>query len=286
MRRLTGLLLIVRAFAPLLMVLTIYWGYTQVAASFRAAMAPAQAIEQEIAALGAAIENARGYFDTARVNAEAAIATIQNFSVPNLLPNLTASLTIPSLSIPSVTVPIVPTLNVVWSSATGSVSRTIDGACRTVFDFFGIGSLVCDPVKTVTESLSFQYPSNLQFGTTNYTINFPNIPSFTIPTPPFFGTIASQLEGVFSAFDGIFGIFDETLTRFNTLGLNVRAIPERISAIGDAGQQMINNLSAVVSARAGLVSAALLATAVLLFIYFSAGFIRDVVRGLRLLFGG
>ena len=36
MRRLSGMLLIVRAFAPLLMVLTIYWGYTQMIDSFRA----------------------------------------------------------------------------------------------------------------------------------------------------------------------------------------------------------------------------------------------------------
>jgi hypothetical protein len=286
MRRLLGLFLLVRAFAPLLMLLTIYWGYTQVIDSFRAALNPVQTIRAEINELGETVETARTQFESARANAEASIAAIRSFSVPNLLPNLTGLLTIPALTIPDLSVPIVPTVAVTFSDTTGSISRTIDGACRTVFDFFGIGDLVCDAARTVTESVNIRYPSGITFGTTNFTIDFPTIPSFTIPMPPLFNTITSGLEGVFSSFDNIFGVFDETLARINTLGQEVRTLPDSLNTITQSGQQIINRLREVVAQRAGLVSVALLAALVLLVIYVSTGFVQQVQRGLRLLFGG
>ncbi len=286
MSRLSGLLILVRAFAPLLMVLTIYWGYTRMIDSFRAALSPVQVMEDEIAALGETVETAREQFDTARTHAEAAVATLQEFSVPNLLPDLSNLLSIPALNIPDLSVPIVPTVTVRFTNATGSISRTIDGACRTVFDFFGIGDLVCDPVQTVTESVNIRYPSGITFGTTNFTIDFPTIPSFTIPTPPFFNTIANSLEGVFSSFDNIFGIFDETLASINALGQEIRAVPDSINTIAQSGQQMLDDLRSSMAQRAGLVSIALIVVAVLLVYTFATGFIQQVLRGLRLLFGG
>lgn len=286
MRRFSGLLILVRAFTPLLMVLTIYWGYTQMIDSFRAALAPVQVMEAEIVALGETVQTARAQFDTARNHAEAAIAVIQSFRVPDLLPNLTANLTIPSLSIPDVTVPIVPTVTVVFSNATGSITRVIEGACRTVFDFLGIPSIICDAARTVTEAFNFSYPSGLQFGTANFTIDFPNIPSFTIPTPTFFNNIANSLEGIFSSFDNIFGAFDQTLARINALGQELSAIPESFNTIGQSGQQMIDNLHEVIAERTALAGTALLVALILLVIHFGAGFVQDVLRGLRLLSGG
>jgi hypothetical protein len=286
MRRIYGLLLIVRAFAPLLMVLTIYWGYTRMIDSIQAALSPVESIRIEIAELGETFETARTQFDTARTHAEAAIATIQGFRVPNLLPNLSNLITIPGISIPDLNVPIVPTITVNFSDTTGSISRTIEGACRTVFDFFGIGDLVCDPARTVTESINIRYPSGLTFSTTNYRIVFPDIPSFTIPTPPLLNTIASGLEGVFSEFDTIFGMFDQTLARINALGQAVSTLPENFNTIAQSSQQLIDNLRSVIAERAVIVGIAFVVVLILLVIRASAGFVEQVQRGLRLLFGG
>lgn len=286
MRRLLGLFLLMRAFAPLLMVLTIYWGYNQINVSFRAALHPLSSIQSEITALSETIETARTQFDTARADAEAAIATIQAFSVPNLLPDLSNLLTIPALPLPDRIVPIVPTVTVVFSNTTGSISRTIEGACRTVFDFLGIGELVCDPVRTVTESINIRYPSGLTFGTTNFTIDFPNIPSFNIPIPSELSTLTTGLESVFASFDTIFGVFDQTLVRINTLGLEVRELPESISSIAQSSKQLVDGVRGAIAERFGLVRLALLGVLVLLVIYASTGFVQQVQRGLRLLFGG
>ena len=286
MRRLSGLLLIVQAFAPLLMVLTIYWGYTRMIESFRAALSPVQSIQTEIAEFGETVETARTQFENARTNAEAAIAAIQGFSVPNLLPNLSNLVSIPTIPIPDLHIPIVPTVTVNFSDTTGSISRTIEGACRTVFDFFGIGDLVCDAARTVTESINIRYPSGLTFGTTSYTIDFPDIPSFNIPIPPLLNTITSGLEGVFAEFDNIFGVFDQTLARINALGQEISTLPENFNTITQSSQQIINNLRGVIAERASLVGFALVVVLILLVIYISTGFVQQVLHGLRLLFGG
>ncbi|MBZ0303942.1 MAG: hypothetical protein K8J31_29660, partial [Anaerolineae bacterium] len=131
MRRLTGLLLIVRTLAPVLAVLILYWGYTRIIDDFQIAMRPIQSIENEMSALGATIDSAREQFDAAREQVENAVQVVQGFRVPDILPNLSANLSIPSIEIPSISVPVLPTVSVRFSSATGSVSRTIEGACRT-----------------------------------------------------------------------------------------------------------------------------------------------------------
>ena len=286
MRRLSGLLLIIRALAPVLAVLTLYWGVTQVAGSFRGVLAPVRAMEAEVAALGETIDTARQQFDEARGDVEATMAALPSFRVPDLLPNLPSNLSIPALNIPNLTVPIVPTINVQFTNATASVSRVIDGACRTVFDFFGIGNLVCDPAKTVFDSLSFSYPSRISFGTRNYVINFPRIPGFTIPMPSFFNTLSDGLKAIFQPIDSIFDQFDSIFAQANALGQKVSDLPDNLSGIASAGQQLFADLQRVGLQRGGLVTLAAIALGVLAVIYVVAGTLDDFFRGLRLLFGG
>ncbi len=182
-------------------------------------------------------------------------------------------------------VPILPTLSVTFTNATGSISRTVGGACRTVFDFFGIGDLVCDPVETITESLSFSYPSGLSIGVTSYTIDFPTIPAFTVPMPSFFSTLASGLEGIFSGFNSVFEDIEQTFTQLTDLGQQLSVLPENITAIGESGQQMLSNLTRLIVERTGLVTLAVIVIVALLVIYFVTGALADLMRGLRLLLG-
>ena len=286
MRRLTGLLLVLRALAPVLAVLTLYWGGMQVAGSFQGAMKPMQAIETEMMALGATIDTARVQFEAAQDDVETALAALPNFRIPNLLPNLPANLSIPALDIPNLTVPIVPTISVEFTNATATVSRVIDGACRTVFDLIGIGSLVCDPAQTVFDSLSFRYPSGISIGTRSYTINFPQLPAFTIPMPSFFNTLSSSLADVFRPIDHIFDQFDSILAQANTLGQKVSDLPDNLEGIASAGQQLVANLQQVFEQRRGLVMLAALLLGGLAVIYVIAGTLDDLLRGLRLLFSG
>ncbi len=285
MRRLSGLLLIIRALTPILIVLTLYWGYTRVAADIQTALAPMAQIESEVAALGATIGTARDQFDAAREDVETAVAQIQNFSVPDFLPDLPSNLSIPSLDIPTVNLPIVPTVNVGFTNATGTVSRTIEGACRTVFDFFGIGSLVCDPVRTVTDSVQIRYPSSISFGTQNFRINFPAIPGFTLPVPDVMGTIAAGLNSVFDEFTSIFNVFEGSLKAVTALGERISVLPDNFGAISAAGQDIVTNLTSVFQARSGLIMVAILVVLALLIIYFGVGFLDDLGRGFGMLLG-
>lgn len=286
MSRLSGLLLMIRALAPVLAVGIIYWGYTRMIGDFQSAISlPLSRIEAEMAALGETINTAQTQFEVVRADVEDAVQVIQGFQIPDLLPNLSSVLTIPSITIPDLDVPILPTLQVNFTNATGSISRTIEGACRTVFDFFGIGNLVCDPVKTITESLSFSYPSGLSIGVTTYRIDFPTIPSFTVSMPAFFGSVASGLEGIFAGFNSVFEDIEQTFSRLNALGQQINLLPANFTVIGESGQQMLNNLTRVVVERAGLVTVALLAAAALIVVYYVTGALRDLLRGLRLLVG-
>jgi len=285
MRRLGGLLLIIRAFAPVLALLTLYWGYTRVVGDFQAALAPVQQIESEISALGETIDSARGQFDIVKSDVEAAIVQLQTFRVPDLLPDLSLNLTIPDINIPDLAVPIVPTVSVDFTNATGSISRTIDGVCRTVLDFLGIGNLICDPVKTVTESLNFSYPSGIRFGTTRFTLDFPSIPSFNIAVPPFFNTVADQIEGLFSGFKAIFNLFDSTFAAINSLGLKVRDLPDSFNSITAAAQALGDHLTLIVQERTGLITLVMMVSLALAVIYFATSFVKDFAQGWRILFG-
>jgi hypothetical protein len=283
--RLSGLLLILRALAPFLFVATLYWGITRMAADFQVALRPLARIEAEVDALGVTIDTARNQFEAARADVDAAVALIQSFQVPDILPDLPANLGLPALDIPTVNVPIVPTVSVQFTNATGSVTRTIDGACRTVFSFLGIPSTICDAARTVTDAISFSYPSGISVGTTNFTINFPQIPAFSVPMPPLFQTIADELDDVFSVFDGIFGRLENTMTSITDLGIQVSGLPENFQTIGSAGQEIAENLSTVGQQRAGLVMLAAVVIVVLLVIYLSVGVLDDLLRGLVLLLG-
>jgi hypothetical protein len=285
MRRLSGLLLVIRALAPVLAVLTLYWGVTQVTAGFRGVLAPVQAIETEMAALGETIDTARAQFDMVRGDVEAAMAALPSFRIPDLLPNLPSNLSIPALDIPNLTVPIVPTISVQFTNATASVSRVVEGACHTVFDFFGVGDLVCDSAKTVIDSLSFSYPSGISLGTRSYTINFPRIPGFTIPMPSFFNTLSDGLKDIFRPIDRIFDQFDRIFAQANALGQKVSNLPDNLNGIASAGQQLFANLQRVGQERGGLVMLAALLLGALAVIYVVAGTLDDLFRGLRLLFG-
>ena len=284
-RRLSGLLLIIRALVPFLMLLTLYWGYSRIAADVAEALAPIESIEIEVVALGDTIDTAREQFDAAREDVEAAVSQIQRFRIPDFLPDLPTNLSIPSLDIPTVNVPIVPTVSVRFTNATGSVSRTIEGACRTVFDFFGIGSLVCDPVRTVTDSVSFSYPSGIDFGTQNFQINFPEIPSFNIPLPDVMGTIADGFDNLFDEFTSIFNVFEGTFNSVTALGNRISSLPENIGTIATAGQTIATNLGMVATERAGLVMWSALVVVILLVIYFSVSLLGDLGRGIGMLLG-
>ncbi|MAS36540.1 MAG: hypothetical protein CL610_21225 [Anaerolineaceae bacterium] len=284
-QRLLGFLLIVRALVPILIVLVIYWAYTQIVDDLRVVLRPMAAIESEMAALNDTLETAQAQFDTARTHAEDAIAVIQGFQVPNLLPSLPANLTLPSLNIPDVTVPIVPTLSVRFTSVTGSITNVIEGACSTVLNFFGIPSTICEAARTVTEPLNFSYPSGLTFGTTSYTIDFPAIPSFTVPMPAFFNTLSNQLEGVFSTFDDIFDSFDRVFSEISTFGQTIRTLPGNVNRMMDSTTRMIDSLNQVAANYATLLMLATGAVIILLVVVVAGSFVQNIGRGLRLLFG-
>jgi hypothetical protein len=81
-------------------------------------------------------------------------------------------------------------------------------------------------------------------------------------------------------------MFDQTLARINALGQAVSTLPENFNTIAQSSQQLIDNLRSVIAERAVIVGIAFVVVLILLVIRASAGFVEQVQRGLRLLFGG
>lgn len=281
MRRLLGLLLIVRALAPLLAVIVIVWGANRVAGDFQAAVeTPISNLENEFGELNATFETAKQQFEVAKQDIDEVLAQLQAFQLPNLLPTLPANIAFPSVNIPDLTVAVPTSISVQWSSVSFDVTEVIprncgplDFACRALGDI----------IRTVTRTV--QYPSGISISTQNLTLPVPDLPSFTVPFPGFFNSVRNGLNNLFSEFLDIFNVFDDALTALNELGASLSALPDNFNGLVSEGQQLVSGLQVLLAKWGGLLTLALLVILALMVISFGVTFLELLGRGLRLLFG-
>jgi len=281
MQRLLGLLLIVRAFAPILAIGIIIWGVSRIAADMQAALdQPIQQLQIEFQAVGTIANDAKQDFQTAQQDMTAVVNRVRAFRVPDFLPNLPTALTFPSISIPSANIPLPSSVNVAWKSASFDVTQVIPRDCG-IFDFFckGLG----DIIKTVTNTV--QYPADVTVGTSNYTLQFPNVPPFSIPTPPFFQDMANGLKNVFAGLKDTFNVFDPALDSIQKLGTSLQTLSDSVTPVIGEGQKIVRDFRDTIHTWAAPLAIALVILVALVVISFSLTFVENLTRGLRLLLG-
>lgn len=252
MSRLFGLLLIIRALSPILILLVIAIAVAVILGDLRAAMdEPIQNMKTEFDEIRTTVEDVREDFETVTSEITEVVNALQSFSLPNVIPNIPDFFTIPSLDIPDLTVP-VPTVSVQMCS--------------------------------VNIGVRISYPCGITVGTRNVTLAIPNIPSFNVPLPAL-GALDDTLRNALSGITGIFDVFDEAFASIGELSETLRNVPDSFNAISTETQALLDALSGLLVKWGSTLSLVLISLAVLVVIYFAVPFLDDFRRGWRMLRG-
>jgi len=255
MKRLLGLLLIVRALAPVLAVIVVLWGVNRVAGDFQAVVEPPISnLEREFGDLSTTFETARQQFEDAKQDIDNVLAQLRAFQLPNLLPTLPVNITFPAVVIPDLTVAVPTSISVQWSRVNLGFARP-------------------------------RYPSGISITSQNLTLAVPDLPSFAVPFPGFFNNLRNGLNNLFSGFFDIFNVFDDALTALNELGESLSGLPQSFNGLVSEGQQLVSRLQTLLAKWSGSLTIALLLILALTVISFGVTFLELFGRGLRLLFG-
>ncbi len=278
MRRFIGLLLIIRGLAPVLAVAVIVWGLGDMTGALHRAMQePVAAIQAEIDTVRDTIDTARQQFDDLKEDLATLTRTLTRFRVPDFLPDLPNSLSLPSLNIPDVNITYPTGVSVTWTDVSGSISELVPNDCG-IFDF------LCDAFRTVTRAVSISYPSGVSVSTGSFTLRIPDVPNISIPIPNVFGAIRSGLAGLFSGFDGLFDLFDGAFSSLRGLGDDLAAVTDQLGEAFGEARSLVSGVRDVLLKWGGVIVAAAVIVLALVAIGYVASFLQDITRGLRMLF--
>lgn len=291
MRRLTGLLLILRALAPILMVIVIVLTLSGLTAALqRVVDARAASVRAEVAALQESIDVAKAHFEAFKTQAEALGARLRAFRLPDILPDLPLNISFPRIDIPDFNIRIPTGVRVTWSNGSATASEWIDGACHDVVTWLpwpldSIVETVCDAGSWVTRTVNFQYPSGVSFTFGNFRINFPAIPQITIPLPDVFGLIRDAIGNLFGGVRDIFRAFDSAAAALQTAGDAVRVLASGLSTAYDTTRGLLTTILAWLTHWGTLIVVVLVIVVGLVVFSTFATMLDDFTRGWRLLFG-
>lgn len=281
MRRLLGLLLVIRAFAPVLAILVILWGIGQMTADFQRVVNPrVERIETELADLEKKLQHAQAEFETARTHITAALEALQAFQIPDLLPNFPDSIALPRITIPDPSIRVPNSVSIEWSNFSYVVEDWVPNDC-------GFLDFLCDAGDWVLETVTrvASYPSDINIGTRRLTLTIPDLPNLSIPMPDVLLDLRDGLASVFDELFGIFDIFDGTLASLRALGDTLQVVPDTITAIGDGFSAAFDSVGRLATRWGGLLLIVLVLLGSLVAVNIIVPMLDDLTRGLRMLFG-
>ncbi len=256
MRRLLGLLLMIRGLSPFLVLLVIGIAGAIMYGDLRAATAgPIESLQARIAEAREAIDAVRNDIDAVVDEVSDVVAALQNFSLPDLLPDIPDNISIPRLTIPAINVPLP--------------------------DVTSLGFTMCSLDVGVAD---LPYPCDVSMSTFNFRLDIPDIPSFNLPLPGL-GQLDDLLREAFSPITDIFAVFQPLFAGINSLSESLQVVPEAFTAIVEAGRTMVSDVSQVLTQWGQTLLVVFVALAVLAVIYFAVPLIDNVTRGWRMLRG-
>ncbi|MAS36541.1 MAG: hypothetical protein CL610_21230 [Anaerolineaceae bacterium] len=253
MGRLIGLLLILRALAPVLIVLIIGGTVAVVLGDVQAAVdPPLTVIRTEMAEVRDTVEAAGENIEAVSDEVTDLVSVLGSFNLQIVIPNIPANLSFPSLDLPSVNIPV------------PSVSM------RTT--------------TTTIAGVSITYPSGLNIGSTTFSLNIPNIPSFSVPLPGL-SQLDNDLRAALSGVTGVFDTFDAVFDSVGDLVGTLGQVTDHVSAITEQTDQMTQSLRRVMGRWQATLMIAVLAVLGLVLLYFGVPILDDFRRGWRMLRG-
>jgi hypothetical protein len=281
LRRALGLLLIVRAFIPLIAVLVIVWGLSDMVADVRGPLVRrANVIDAELDELSEVVDVALAQFATVNANLGAVLTYLPDVDFDITMPSLPQNLSLPGVTLPDPVVAVPNGVSITWDDFSYEVQEWVPRNCG-VFDF------LCDAADFVLQTVTrlLRYPTGISVSTGSFRLNTPDIPALNLALP---AVVYDLQEGMQAAFDGLYDLFDLTGGTLQTvigLGDKLQALPNHADQIITSGQQVIDaGLDVLRQWRNVLVPAGI--GIILLVVYaFFAQLIGNVARGWRLLFG-
>jgi len=253
MKRLLGLLLIVRALAPLLIVVVIAVALNVVIQDIHRVLdKPIQTIQTEMVGVKTAVDGVKGDIGAVGRDVTTVVNRLQGFSIPNLIPNIPNSIRIPRLQMPALSVPVPTDVQIQTSSVNIGVTIT--------------------------------YPSGITIRPRNIPIGIPDIPNIDIPVPGL-SSLADALRNALAPITDVFKDFNKAFGSFNKLNQTLQPLPDHLNAIVNQGQSMLTGLQQVVARWEGTLVIVVAVLLILVVIYFAVPSIADFNRGLRMLRG-
>lgn len=251
--RLSGLLLILRALAPVLIVLIVGGTLAVVLADVRAAVdEPLEQISTEIQAVRSTVAALSDDIAAVSQQVTTLVSALNGLNIPNLIPDIPANLTFPTLDPPPINIP-VPTASMLTST-------------------------------TTIAGLSITYPSGLSIGSANFSLNIPDLGGFSVPLPGF-SQVDDLLRSALSGVNSVFSTFRSTFTSVNNLMGALQLVPGHMTTITEQGELLASNLRAVTMRWAETLLLVMVILLVLVIIYFGVPVLDDLTRGWRMLRG-
>jgi hypothetical protein len=251
--RLSGLLLILRALAPVLIVLILGGTLAIVLGDVRAAVdEPLELIGGEIEEVRTTVASVSDDIEAVSAQVTTLVGALNGLNIPNIIPNIPANLQFPTLDPPAINIP-VPTVSMSTSNT------TIAGVTLT-------------------------YPSGLTIGSTNFSLNIPNIGGFAVPLPGL-SEIDDVLRNALSGVNGVFSSFRATFSSVGQLVDTLQLVPDHMTTIAEQSEQLANNVRAVVRRWGETLLLVTVILLVLVVIYIGVPVLDDLTRGWRMLRG-
>jgi hypothetical protein len=251
--RLRGLLLIIRALTPLLIVILLAAALMIMVRDLRQALAvPVQRIQTEFTGVRTAIDNARTDAEGVVNNVTTVVNRLQSFNLANLIPDIPTNIRLPSLQLPPLTLTVPYDLEIRYSS--------------------------------VNIGVTISYPSGVTVRTRNVTVTLPSISNIDIPVPGLSGLVTA-LRNALRPVTEIFNIFTPAFSSINRLSTTLKQFPDHLRAIVDQGQSVVSGIQDIITRWENTLVVVGVVLLALVMIYYVVPTIDDFNRGLRLLRG-
>jgi hypothetical protein len=268
MSRLLGLLIILRALAPILLVALIVLTVNNVVADLRLA------VEEPLDRINDQAEVLRGTFDEAKTayqQVETRVTTVVNSirQLPNLIPDISAIITIPAITLPDPVIPL-PTFQV--TNFTLRYPSGINFSSVTI-----LGFSVPSGLNITWSNVSIP---TITTGVNNFRIDLPNIPAFNVPIP--------GLDIIEAALGEVTGVFDDVSNAFKEvtdLGTILNVVPDEFNQLIADGNQLVRSVREVGVRWESNVRTVILAAVILFVVIYVTSFLEALDRGWRMLLG-
>lgn len=218
MRRIQGLLLMVRAFTPIIIVLLIAGLAMTFVRDLSAGLAkPIQTISDEAVVIETALTNAKEDFTAVQTTVSALVEDLESFTIPNPLSGLSTSLTIPAISVPDLPPIPIPDVSVSWRTRSIRYPSGLDFSFTSGLDI-------------TWSNFSVRYPTSISVTTDNLNLSIPDIPSFSVSIPGM-SLLRTAVGNIINRVTSIFDVFDPALSAINDLTKTLQVLPDSVETV-------------------------------------------------------